>query len=73
VIPVMPIALIDAIGLWLLCSFQGPWRGDNASPSLALMEAILDRFTRAPDGRRSLKTQQHAGVVLRLRLLVLPK
>jgi hypothetical protein len=27
------------------------------------MEAIFDRFTRAPGGRRSLKTQQHAGVV----------
>jgi hypothetical protein len=73
VIPVIGRRLSMAADLWLLCSFQGPWRGDNAGRSLALMEAIFDRFTRAPGGRRSLKTQQHAGVVLRAWSVVLPK
>src|SRR5271168_848522 len=26
----LPVALIDATGMWLLCSFQGPRRGENA-------------------------------------------
>jgi transcriptional regulator with XRE-family HTH domain len=52
VIPVMPIALIDAIGLWLLCSFKD--RG----------EAIAGR-SRALRSRRSEVRQPALTIVLR--------
>ncbi len=35
VIPVIGRRLSMAADLWLLCSFQGPWRGDNAGRSCA--------------------------------------
>ena len=48
--------------MWLLCSFQGPWRGETPAGE-GFLGRDLDRDTPTPDGRRSLKTQQHAGVV----------
>jgi hypothetical protein len=54
--------LIDRRLMWLLCSFQGPWRGDNASPPFASAVAIfLIAAALRASGRRSLKAQQHAG------------
>jgi len=48
--------------MWLLCSFQGPWRGKSPAGSRVTWSRLIACPTSA-DGRRSLKTQQHAGVV----------
>jgi hypothetical protein len=40
VIPVISRRLSMAAELWLLCSFQGPWRGDNAGLRSACAGAI---------------------------------
>jgi hypothetical protein len=48
--------------MWLLCSFQGPWRGDSAG-RLGAVVRTLARVCAPAGERRSLKTQQHAGVV----------
>jgi hypothetical protein len=48
--------------MWLLCSFQGPRGGLNAGrPPRALDRANRSRDPAGSGGRRSLKTQQHAG------------
>jgi hypothetical protein len=63
VIPVISRRLSMAADLWLLCSFQGPWRGMNAGRAPRLVWSHLRRRVLADTGgRRSLKTQQHAGV-----------
>jgi hypothetical protein len=58
--------LIDRRLMWLLCSFQGPWRGDNAGLPCASAVAIFF-IAAAPkaSGRRSLKTQQHVWQVVK--------
>jgi hypothetical protein len=62
VIPVFDRPLIDGRSMWLLCSFQGPWRGLYAGLRWACAEAIfLSPLRLTPGGRRSLKAQQHAG------------
>jgi hypothetical protein len=63
VIPVISRRLSMAADLWLLCSFQGPWRGMNAGRAPRVVWSRLQRrFLADTGGRRSLKTQQHAGV-----------
>jgi hypothetical protein len=62
VIPVISRRLSMAADLWLLCSFQGPWRGMNAGRLRALTAAPRGRVLADTGGRRSLKTQQHAGI-----------
>src|SRR5579863_3739015 len=48
--------------MWLLCSFQGPWRGLYTGLRRACAEAIsISPLRPTPGGRRSLKAQQHAG------------
>src|SRR5271167_5170168 len=52
VIPVISRRLSMAADLWLLCSFQGPWRGDNASRSCAFWSHRLGRVHAITGGRR---------------------
>ena len=47
--------------MWLLCSFQGPWRGDYAGRLSRVSARHLSTCPASSGGRRSLKTQQHAG------------
>jgi hypothetical protein len=49
--------------MWLLCSFQGPWRGVCVGRSTHFGHVISRRALRDPAGARSLKTQQHAGLL----------
>jgi hypothetical protein len=53
--------------MWLLCSFQGPSRGISPADG-GFMRARSMRVCPTTGGRRSLKTQQHAGVVYGLAL-----
>ena len=57
VIPVISRRLSMAAELWLLCSFQGPWRGDNAGLRSACAGAISNRVCagrkRAPVSQNS--------------------
>src|ERR1700681_1951084 len=48
--------------MWLLCSFQGPWRGVYVRwPACLAVTSFGRRVPTMTGGRRSLKTQQHAG------------
>jgi hypothetical protein len=72
VIPVISRRLSMAADLWLLCSFQGPWRGFTPVGLRVCRSRHSGRVPAMTSGRRSLKTQQHAGVVLRLGRLSSP-
>jgi hypothetical protein len=73
VIPVFSRPLIDGRLMWLLCSFQGPWRGCNTALRSAFADAIsISRLRRSQRGAGLSKLNSMLGL-LRPRPVALPK